>query len=119
MGCTARISTNGARSGSSRLRCTAGWGAASGSDIDALRAIAKAVDAELWMAAVTHRAAEVDADGVPEPVAHLAGKIDVILRMAHDTKAVHVSLLKDHDNPDVSDLQLALDPTTMLLVREH
>ena len=95
------------------------FAAASEADIDALRAIAKAADAELWMAAVTHRAAEVDADGVPEPVAHLSDKIDVILRMAHDTKAVHVSLLKDHDNPDVSDLQLALDPTTMLLVREN
>jgi len=43
----------------------------------------------------------------------------VILRMAHDTKAVHVSLLKDHDNPEVSDLKLALDPRTMLLVRER
>jgi hypothetical protein len=51
-------------------------------------------------------------------VAHLEGEIDVILRMAHDTKAVHISLLKDHDNPRVSDLKLALDPTTLLLVRE-
>ncbi len=44
--------------------------------------------------------------------------IDVILHIAHDTKAVHVNLLKDHDNPNVSDLKLALDPTTMLLKRE-
>ncbi len=42
----------------------------------------------------------------------------MILQMAHDTKAVHVTLLKDHDNPEVSDLKLALDPTTMLLMRE-
>ena len=50
---------------------------------------------------------------------HLEKDIDVILGMAHDTKAVHVSLLKDHDNPDISDLKLALDPTTMLLIKER
>jgi len=87
--------------------------------LDALRRIARAADAELWMAAITHRDAAIDDRGVPEPVAHLADGIDVILRMAHDTKAVHVSLLKDHDNDNVSDLRLALDPTTMLLVRER
>jgi len=42
----------------------------------------------------------------------------VILSMAHDGKTVHVGLHKDHDNPNVSDLKLALDPTTMLLVRD-
>ena len=87
-------------------------------EIDELRAIVKELDAELWMTAVTHRDAETDDAGYPAPVAGLADGIDVILQMAHDTKAVHVTLLKDHDNPDVSDLRLALDPTTMLLKRE-
>ena len=84
-----------------------------------LRALAAETDAELWMSAVTYREAVMNEQGVPEPVAHLQGDIDVILRMAHDMKAVHVSLLKDHDNPEVPDLKLALDPTTMLLVKER
>jgi hypothetical protein len=88
-------------------------------DIARLRALAAETDAELWMTAVTHRESIMDEHGVPEPVTHVQGDIDVILRMAHDTKAVHVSLLKDHDNPDVSDLKLALDPTTMLLRKER
>jgi hypothetical protein len=88
-------------------------------EIDELRAIVKELDAELWMTAVTHREAETDEAGYPEPVARLVDKIDVVLQMAHDTKAVHITLLKDHDNPDVSDLKLALDPTTMLLRRER
>lgn len=88
-------------------------------EIDELRAIVKELDAELWMTAVTHRDATMDDSGYPAPVAGLADKIDVILQMAHDTKAVHVTLLKDHDNPHVSDLRLALDPTTMLLKRER
>jgi hypothetical protein len=87
--------------------------------LDGLREIAGQVGAEIWMSATTHREAETNEDGVPEPVAHLEKALDVILRMAHDTKAVHISLLKDHDNPEVSDLKLALDPTTMLLQKER
>jgi hypothetical protein len=87
-------------------------------EIDEIRAIVKDIDAELWMTAVTHRESDADESGYPEPLAHVAGKLDVILQMAHDTKAVHITLLKDHDNPNVSDLKLALDPTTMLLKKE-
>jgi len=88
-------------------------------EMDELRAIVKKLDAELWMTAVTHRDAETDKAGYPEPVAGLVDKFDVLLQMAHDTKAVHITLLKDHDNPEVSDLKVALDPTTMLLKRER
>jgi hypothetical protein len=88
-------------------------------DIGRLRKIARELDAELWMSAVTHRESKINEHGVPEPVAHVEKDVDVILGMAHDTKAVHVSILKDHDNPEVSDLKLALDPTTMLLIRER
>lgn len=84
----------------------------------ALREIARLVDAELWLSAVTRREHERNERGIPEPVAGLESCFDVILNMAHDGRSVHVSLLKDHDNPSVSDLKLALDPRTMLLVRE-
>lgn len=87
-------------------------------DLAALRSIAREADAELWMSALTHREAARNERGVPEPVAHLESVIDVILTMAHDGRAVHVALRKDHDNPDVPDLKLALDPTTLLIVRE-
>ncbi len=87
-------------------------------DLDALRRMARACQAELWMSAVTTRDASRNDRGVPEPLAHLESSVDVILTMAHDGTAVHVGLLKDHDNPRVSDLKLALDPTSMLLIRE-
>jgi len=83
-----------------------------------LRALAREVDVELWMSAVTTRDSERNERGVPEPVARLESTVDVILTMAHDGRAVHVGLHKDHDNPDVPDLKLALDPTTMLLMKE-
>ena len=82
------------------------------------REIAGNIQAELWMSAVTHRETPRDQRGIPEPIARLEQAVDVILSMAHDGKTVHVGLHKDHDNPNVSDLKLALDPTTMLLVRD-
>lgn len=87
-------------------------------EMEALREIAVECSAELWMSAVTHRESGTDDRGVPEPVAHLADRIDVILKMAYEARVVRIGLLKDHDNPDVSDLRLALDPTTLLLIEE-
>ena len=91
---------------------------ASAEDLRALRGIARDLKAEMWLTANTHRESSRDAEGIPEPVSHLKGSLDVIVHMAHDGKAVHLRLLKDHDSASVSDVGLALDPTTMLLVRE-
>ncbi len=82
------------------------------------REAARANDAELWMSAITHRESPLNERGVPEPLAHLEGLVDVIVRLYHDGKAVHVHLLKDHENPRVSDTGVALDPATMLLRQE-
>jgi len=87
-------------------------------DLNELGALAREFEVELWMSATTHRDAPKDGKGIPTPLTHLASALAVIVRMAHDGKAVHLSLLKDHDNADIATLPLALDPTTLLLVKE-
>ena len=87
-------------------------------DLAAYRKVAQTHDAELWMTAIAHRDSVYNEHGVPEPMAHLEGALDVIIRLYHDGKAVHVHLLKDHDNPNVSPARVALDPVTMLLIQE-
>ena len=87
-------------------------------DIEALRQLAAEFNAELWMSALTHRGAAADERGIPEPIAKLAAAIAVIVQMADDDGVVKLSLLKDHDNPNVAKLALALDPSTMLLVKK-
>jgi hypothetical protein len=94
------------------------FGAATPESLAELRAVARELKAEFWMSAHTHRDSRRDAVGIPEPVATVKDSLDVIVAMAHDGKKVNCRLLKDHDNPDVSELSLALDPTTMLLVKE-
>jgi hypothetical protein len=84
-------------------------------DLAEMRRISESLKAEFWMAAHTHRTDPRDAHGIPEPVAHLANELAVIVHIDHDGRAVHLQVLKDHDNPDVSQLSLVMDPTTMLL----
>ena len=87
-------------------------------DMEALRQLAGEFNVEMWMSAQTHRGAPSNEHGIPEPVAKLASAIAVIVQMADHSDGVHVSLLKDHDNPNVAKLTLALDPSTMLLVKK-
>ena len=91
---------------------------ATAAGLDELRRVALELDAELWMTAVTHRESPFNDHGVPEPLAHVEDAVSVIVSLKHDGRAVHLRLLKDHDNPTVSDTPVALDPTTMLLIRE-
>lgn len=87
-------------------------------DMEALRAIARDINGELWMSAVTHRESKTNERGIPEPLAHLEDCIDVILALEPAEKAITLRLLKDHTNPDVSPSHVALDPTTLLLISE-
>jgi hypothetical protein len=87
-------------------------------DIAALRQLASDFKVELWMSAVTHRGVASDDRGIPEPLTKLASEIAVIVQMKDDNGTVKLSLLKDHDNPDVAKLTVALDPSTMLLVKK-
>jgi hypothetical protein len=87
-------------------------------DMAELRQIAREIDGELWMSAVTHRESNKNDRGIPEPVAHLEDTIDVILALEQGDKSVTLRLLKDHNNPDISPSHVALDPTTLLLIQE-
>jgi hypothetical protein len=86
--------------------------------MEALRRLAADFKVELWMSAWTHRGVASDDRGIPEPLAKLSPAISVIVQMADDKGIVNLSLLKDHDNPSVAKLTLALDPSTMLLVKK-
>ncbi len=87
-------------------------------DMEAFRQLAGEFNVEMWMSAVTHRGVPLNEHGIPEPVAKLASAIAVIVQMADHSDGVQLSLLKDHDNPNVAKLTLALDPSTMLLVKK-
>ena len=91
---------------------------ATAEDLEAFRQLAQEFDVEMWMAAVTHRGVAMNDNGIPAHLARFADLISVIVQMSDAPDGVHLSLLKDHDNPNVAKLTLDLDPSTMLLVKK-
>ncbi len=79
-----------------------------------VKALAGELAAEVWLSAACpgERVARV-----PERVARFDDLVGVILALEPGDGAVALRVLKDHDNPDLSELHVALDPQTLLLVR--
>lgn len=84
------------------------------SDVEDLKALAAELPAEIWLESTTSEERDIR---VPDAVASLGDLVSVILALEPTNGEVQLRALKDHDNPDVSDLHVALDPRTLLLVR--
>lgn len=83
-------------------------------DVADWKALAGELGAEMWLSAAS------DGERVPA-VPSWMGPIDdlvsVILALEPGDGSVALRALKDHDDPDVSALHVALDPRTLLLTR--
>jgi KaiC/GvpD/RAD55 family RecA-like ATPase len=85
----------------------------------ALKEYARTHNVELWLSALTHRDEPVtNSQGIPNPVARFEAWISVIVNLEPQRKDVCLRLIKDHENPDVEDLHLHLDPRTLLLLED-
>ena len=87
-------------------------------EIEEFRQLAVDFNVEMWLSAVRHRDLPVDGHGIPHPLSKFASAISVIVQLKDDSNGVQLSILKDHDNPEVAKVALALDPSTMLLVKK-
>ncbi|MGH0033421.1 MAG: hypothetical protein ACQGVK_00185 [Myxococcota bacterium] len=96
-----------------------------GADIDTvgndelgdLRALAQELAAEVWISVPSD---DEQVDGVPSTVGRFGDLVSVVLALEpgdDGEETVGLRALKDHDNPDLSELHVALDPQTLLLVR--
>ncbi len=84
------------------------------SDAADLKALAGELGAEIWLESAI---ADERVTSIPESVTRIEDLISVILALEPGDDGVRLRALKDHDNPDVSDLHVSLDPRTLLLVR--
>jgi len=89
------------------------FAAATHDEVEDLRALAKELEAEVWLSA----AEGGHENGVPPAIDAVADVLSVILRLEPVDDAVALRALKDHENPDVSALRVHLDPKTLLLQR--
>jgi hypothetical protein len=84
-------------------------------DLLDIRALAGELAAEVWISVV---AVSLKNSGIPPAVQALEDVISVVLALEPaDDGTLVLRPLKDHDNDDLSALHVALDPTTLLLVR--
>ncbi len=83
-------------------------------DVKALRELAAEHGLELWLAVA---GGEEKVAGLPDRLGPAQGEVSVVLALEPGQDAVVLRALKDHDNPDVSALHVALDPQSLLLIR--
>ncbi len=83
-------------------------------DVEDVKALAQELGAEVWLesACAGERVVEI-----PDAVAALGDLLSVILALEPGDEEVQLRALKDHGNPDLSELHVALDSRTLLLVR--
>jgi hypothetical protein len=89
----------------------------SNQELGELKDLARGNEVEVWMSAQTHRARPPrDPRGIADEVVRFEDYISVMV-LLHPEKegSVTIELLKDHDNPDVTELRMELDPTTLLV----
>ncbi len=79
-----------------------------------LKALAQELAAEVWLSVSSQ---EERIPEVPSSVGSIDDLVSVILALEPGSDAVLLRALKDHDNPDLSELHVALDPRTLLLTR--
>lgn len=85
-------------------------------EIAALKQLAQDFALELWVTALHHREGQAqDGRGVPLDVARFESQLSVIVHLEPQGDHVVLRLVKDHENADLADLHLELDPRTLLL----
>ena len=83
----------------------------------ALAKLARDLDVELWLS--VHSDASLKPTGeLPAPIDRFAKEFSVVVFLQPERDVVRLRLLKDHDNNDLAELHLRLDPHTMQVIDE-
>lgn len=96
--------------GTPRFERTEQW------EIDGVKRLAAEWGAEIWTTATMHREdQESDARNVPVEVARFDADLSVIIHLCPESDHVRVRVTKEHGTAEIAQVQLDLDPRTMLL----
>jgi len=96
--------------GTPRFENTEEW------EIQGVKKMAAEWGAEIWTSSNIHREGqESDSRGVPHTVARFDDEIGVIINLEPDSDHVKVKILKEHGSTEPAQVQIELDPKTLLL----
>ena len=79
-----------------------------------LKELASELAAEIWLSIASNNEQVAQ---LPPPIEHVEDLVSVVLALEPGDDAVLLRALKDHDNPDLTDIHVAIDPKTLLLTR--
>jgi hypothetical protein len=85
--------------------------------LKALSTLARERSVELWLSSNAEEMPR-ELGKLPEPLDRFADLVNVIVLLAPERDVVRLRLLKDHDNKDLTDLHLRLDPHSMRIIDE-
>ncbi|MFP8878260.1 MAG: hypothetical protein AAEJ52_13055 [Myxococcota bacterium] len=83
-------------------------------DILDIKELAGELAAEVWFSVSSN---DERIESIPTGIARVEDLVSVVLALEPGDDAVLLRALKDHDNADLSELHVALDPRTLLLTR--
>lgn len=83
-------------------------------DLMDIKALASELAAEVWFSVSTD---DESVRTLPDTIADVDDLVSVVLALEPAEDGVLLRAIKDHDNTDLSELHVALDPKTLLLVR--
>jgi KaiC/GvpD/RAD55 family RecA-like ATPase len=89
---------------------------ASSEAVEALGKLARELSAEMWIAVQIE--GEVAAGKLPAQIDKVASHLGVVVYLQAEHEVVRLRLLKDHDNRDLADFHLRLDPHSMRIIDE-
>ncbi len=93
---------------------------AAADDLAAIKAFAGEQNLEIWFSASLKGQDPVFLEnGVPAELADRIDNIDVLITLKFEGDYVRLQVVKDHDNLETKDMNLRLEPKTMLIAREQ
>lgn len=85
--------------------------------VKALRDLAAERSVELWFSGVVEGPPRVPGE-LPAPLKRFAARLDVVVYLQPEQDFVRLRIVKDHENQDLAELHLRLDPHTMRVIDE-
>jgi hypothetical protein len=92
------------------------WETATEDQLIELKELAGKLECEMWLSCLVHREGEdLDERRVPTRITQFDKYLSVLLRLRPIEDHVRLELVKDHDNQNLADLHIELDPRSLLL----
>ncbi len=88
-------------------------------EVEILKKIAQEFNLEVWFAARIHRENAIFKGHIPAPYDQFEDQLSVIVLLEPIQDAIFMKLLKDHNNPDLANLHLKLDPKSLLIKHRY